>query len=222
MRRWGWLLALAVVCRVTAIAGQQREPPARLYSPEELGLLDAPDRDEWQQPDRVMDALNIADGSRVADLGAGRGWFTTRLARRVGPNGVVFALDLRRDMVESIRRQAKTDGLINIQPSLYEPDAPKLPAGLHAVVMADAYGQFRDPVSLLRQIAAALAPSGQVGIVDFKSDGAGGPGPPPDERLSPERIVHDAEQAGLTLHSREGFLRYQFMLVFAKKTSPAG
>jgi ubiquinone/menaquinone biosynthesis C-methylase UbiE len=221
MRRVGGCLGLVVVSIATTVVGQQREPPTRLFSAEELGLLDAPDRDEWQQPDRVMDALNIADGSKVADLGAGRGWFTTRLARRVGPNGVVYAFDVRREMIESIRRQVKTDGLVNIQPTLYEPDTPGVPAGLHAVLVVDAYRQFRDPVSLLKRVAAALTPTGQVGIVDFTSDGAGGPGPPIEERVRPDEIVRAAGQAGLSLRSREGFLRYQFMLVFAKKVSPA-
>ena len=60
---------------------------ARLFPPEDLGLLEGPDRDAWQRPDQIMDALRIGDGSVVADLGAGGGWFTVRLARRVGPNG---------------------------------------------------------------------------------------------------------------------------------------
>ena len=60
-----------------------------LFAPKDLGLLEGPDRDLWQMPDQIMDALGIADGSMVADIGAGGGWFTIRLARRVGPNGIV-------------------------------------------------------------------------------------------------------------------------------------
>ena len=91
-------------------AGGSRSPrspqgPAhgRLFPPEDLGILESPDRDEWQQPERIMDALGIAEASRVADLGAGGGWFTIRLARRVGPNGVVFAEDVQRQMIDSTR-----------------------------------------------------------------------------------------------------------------------
>ncbi len=65
----------------------QRPAHGRLFPPEDLGILESPDRDEWQQPDRIMDALSIAEASHVADVGAGGGWFTIRLARRVGPNG---------------------------------------------------------------------------------------------------------------------------------------
>ena len=86
-------------------APAQRDTHARLFPPEQLGLLEAAGRDEWQEPQRVMDSLGIADGARVADIGAGGGWFTIRLAHRVGPNGVVYAEDIQPEMIESIRRR---------------------------------------------------------------------------------------------------------------------
>ena len=70
----------------------------RMFPPEKLGELEGPDRDLWQKPEQVMDALGIADGTTVADLGAGGGWFTVRLARRVGPQGVVYAEDVQEQM----------------------------------------------------------------------------------------------------------------------------
>ena len=76
-------------------AGSRTQQKPRLFPPEDLGLLEAPDRDEWNKPDLIMDALGIADGAVVADLGAGGGWFTIRLARRVGPNGLVYAQDIQ-------------------------------------------------------------------------------------------------------------------------------
>src|ERR1700720_660677 len=72
----------------------------RLFPPQDLGLLEGPDRESWQKPDQIMDALGIADGSVVADIGAAGGWFTVRLARRVGPNGRVFAEDIQPRMIE--------------------------------------------------------------------------------------------------------------------------
>ncbi len=96
-------------------ARQQRQTHARLFLPEELGLLEGPDRDDWQQPDQVMDRLGISDGARVADIGAGGGWFTIRLAHRVGPNGVVYAEDIQRQMIESIARRVKREGLSNVR-----------------------------------------------------------------------------------------------------------
>ncbi len=93
------LLALSMLA-VAAVAGQQRQQHGKLFPPEEPGQLEGPDRDVWQRPDQIMDALNIAEGSVVADLGAGSGWFTIRLARRVGPNGRVYAEDIQPQMIE--------------------------------------------------------------------------------------------------------------------------
>jgi predicted methyltransferase len=217
MRRFSFpVFALAAMIAGATPAGQQRETSGRLFPPEQLVLLEAPDRDEWQQPDRIMDKLNIADGARVADIGAGGGWFTIRLARRVGPNGKVFAEDIQQQMVESITRRVEREGLTNVQPVLGTDTDPRLQPGLQAVLIVDTYPQFRDPVTLLRNVAAALAPGGRLGIVDFKTDGAGGPGPALEDRLEPDVIRRDAERAGLTFRSHETFLRYQYLLVFVK------
>ncbi len=212
--RWTLALIVAVVAGVTAAA--QQPDPHRLFPPSELGILEGPDRDEWQQPDRVMDALAIADGSRVADLGAGGGWFTMRLAMRVGPNGIVYAEDIQREMIESIHRRIDREGLRNVRTILGDPNDPHLPADLHAILIVDTYTQFRDPVSVLRNAGKALGPLGRLGIIDFKPDGSGGPGPVLEERIAPEAIEAAAAQAGLKLYSRETFLRYQYLLVFTR------
>jgi ubiquinone/menaquinone biosynthesis C-methylase UbiE len=210
------LLVLVLASIALRPAAQQRDKPAPLFPPEELAMLEGPDRDDWQQPNRVMDALAIADGSAVADLGAGSGWFTMRLARRVGPNGVVYAEDIQPEMIAYINRRIQREGLSNVRTILGTPDDPHLPAGLTAVLIVDTYPQFRNPVAVLTHVAAALSPNGRLGIVDFKTDGSGGPGPPLDQRLAPETVQRDAESAGLRLHSHETFLRYQYLLVFSK------
>jgi len=195
-------------------SGSPEGARGQLYPPDQLGVLDAPDRAQWQQPDRVMDALNIADGSHVADVGAGGGWFTTYLARRVGPNGLVDAEDVQPAMIDAIRRKVKSEGLTNVRLVLGAPDDPRLPAGLQAVLLVDTYTQISNPVALLAHVAAALAPGGRVGIVDFRNDGEGGPGPKMSERVAPDAVVRDARAAGLTLLKEERFLRYQYLLVF--------
>ena len=201
----------------TSVAlGSQRVTHGRLFPPEELGLLEGPDREEWQQPERVMDALGIADGSIVADIGAGGGWFTIRLARRVGPNGTVYAEDVQQQMLDSIARRVADQRMSWVHVLLGTLDDPNLPVGMNAVLMVDTYPQLRDPVTFLRNTAKTLAPNGRIGIVDFKTDGAGGPGPPVDERLAADVVTRDAEQAGLRLLSVETFLRYQYVLVFGK------
>jgi ubiquinone/menaquinone biosynthesis C-methylase UbiE len=208
-------LALAVASVPPAVS-QQRDTHTRLFPPEQLGLLEAAGRDEWQEPQRVMDSLGIADGARVADIGAGGGWFTIRLAHRVGPNGVVYAEDIQPEMIESIRRRVVREGLTNVEPKLGTATDPQLPGGLNAVLMVDTYPQIPQPVVLLQRIKASLAPNGRLGIVDFKTDGAGGPGPDLEDRVSPETIKQQAAAAGLKLLSHETYLKYQYLLVFVK------
>jgi hypothetical protein len=84
-----------------------------------------------------------------------------------------------------------------------------------AVLIVDAYHEMDQPVALLRNVVAALKPNGRIGIINFKKDGYG-PGPPMEQRVDPERVIRDAESAGLRLLDRPGFLPYQYMLVFGK------
>jgi ubiquinone/menaquinone biosynthesis C-methylase UbiE len=217
MRGAGTLIALLLA--VTAglpIAAQQRVSHGRVFPPEDLGNLSPPDRDEWQQPDTIMDALGIADRDRVADVGAGGGWFTVRLARRVGPNGRVYAEDLQRQMLKAIGVAVEREGWRNVESILGTATDPKLPPNLKAVLMIDLYSYLREPVVFLKSIAASLGPKGRLGIVDFKKDGAGGPGPELQYRVDPEVIIRDANAAGLKLHPHETYLRYQYLLIFEK------
>jgi len=216
MRRFSLALVVVAVALVP-LHGQQRDTHPRLFPPQQLVLLEGADRSEWQQPDRVMDALGIADGFRVADVGAGGGWFTIRLARRVGPQGVVYAEDIQPEMIVSIEQRVKREDLKNVVTTSGTASDPKLPKGLNAVLMVDTYPQLREPIAVLTSIASSLAPSGRLGIVDFKPDGAGGPGPDLSERISPDVIKRQAHAAGLKLLSHETFLKYQYLLVFGKK-----
>jgi ubiquinone/menaquinone biosynthesis C-methylase UbiE len=202
--------------RVGGQAQQQGGSHGRLFPPSDLGLLEAPDRDLWQRPDQIMDAMGIADASVVADIGAGSGWFTIRLARRVGPRGLVYAEDVQRVMIDAISRRAGREGLANVKPVLGRNNDPSLPVGsIDAALMVDAYHEIENRVAVLSNLARALKPQGRIGVIDFKLDGTG-PGPSPEERVSPDVVVKDAAQAGLRLIRQEPFLEYQYFLVFGK------
>lgn len=204
------VMLLALFLGATVLAAQH----ARLFPPEDLGLLEGPDRDAYQRPDQIMDALQIGEGSVVADLGAGGGWFTVRLARRVGPNGRVYAEDIQSQMIDAIKRRMTREGLTNVHTVLGTAvDARLPPASLDAALMVDAYHEFEEPVTLLKNVARALKPTGIIGIVNYKKDG-GGPGPPMEDRVEPGKVIADAQAAGLELRKRETFLRYQYMLTF--------
>lgn len=213
MKIIGAALLVAMLAGRMTIA-QERTGESRLFPPENLGLLEAPDRDEWQMPEEIMDALGIADGAVVADLGIGAGWFTVRLARRVGPNGIVYAEDVQPLMLQATERRVAREGLRNVRPILGTEDDPSLPAGqIDAVLIVNTHTEVADPVTLLTNVARALKPNGRVGIVDFRA-GGGGPGPEANDRVSPEVIVTDAERAGLRLLRRETFLPFQYLLIF--------
>ena len=128
----GALLAGVSVLSAGSVTAQNL-PHARLFPPEDLGQLERPDRALWQKPDQIMDSLSIADGSRVADLGAGGGWFTVRLARRVGPNGVVYAQDVQPEMLDAIDYRVNREGLTNVETVLGTTESPLLPAALAAI-----------------------------------------------------------------------------------------
>jgi SAM-dependent methyltransferase len=199
---------------------EPQKPKASLFGPQDLGLLEAPDRAQWQKPDQIMDALGIADGSIVAEVGAAGGWFTIKLARRVGPNGRVYAEDIQPLMIEQINRRVQRENLPNVVTVLGTGNDPVLPHGLDAVLISDAYPEMEDPVTLLKHVAESLKAQGRVGIVDFKP-GASGPGPKPSERIDPQVVINAAGAAGLQLTAREE-LPFQFLLVFRKRSPPRG
>jgi ubiquinone/menaquinone biosynthesis C-methylase UbiE len=212
-------IALMFVVGAVALAAGQQAPQrrGRIFSPQDLGLLEPPDREAWQKPDQVMDALHLGEGSVVADLGAGGGWFTIRLARRVGPNGTVWAEDIQRLMLEAIERRVQREGITNVQTVLGTKDDPRIvpPGSVDAVLIVDAFHEMDAPVVLLRNVAKLLAPNGLVGIIDYRQ-GQGGPGPDPEDRVAPNVIVDAANQAGLKLVGQDNFLPYQYFLRFGK------
>lgn len=205
MRRRTVLLCLvaSLVCSYSGRAGAQN-------------VSNDSRRESWQRVPDVFTAMGLAPGSTVADIGAGDGFFTTRLARAVGPTGKVYAVDISQGALDRLGRRVREEGLTNVEPILGTPTDPRLPGGLHAVLIVDTYPQLEDPVALLEKIVDTLAPNGRIGIIDFKTDGAGGPGPPSSDRIDPQVIVRDAARAGLKLRSHEKFLRYQYLLVFTK------
>jgi predicted methyltransferase len=192
-----------------------------LFQAQDLGLLEAPDRDQWQKPDQIMDALGVAEGSVVAELGAAGGWFTLRLARRVGPNGLVYAEDIQPAMLDAISRRMQNENQSNVKTVLGTPGDPRLPVGIDAVLISDAFHEMDDEtdrsviVTLLRNVGRSLKPQGRLGIVDW-TPGGGGPGPAAEHRVAPDVIIRAARAAGLQLISREDIPPFVYLLVFGR------
>lgn len=218
----------SVVLVVAAVAGgaAQAVPPkaheGRLFPPQDLGLLEAPDRDQWQRPQQILDALGVADASVVADVGAGSGWFTVRLARRVGPNGRVYAQDVQPEMLTAITRRVQREGLANVVPVKGSGSRSGLDAACcDAVLLVGVVHEIEDRVALFGNLGRALKPGGRLGVVDFRP-GDSGPGPGAAERVPAETIEREATSAGLRLIRRETFLPFQYFLIFAAGEPPTG
>jgi SAM-dependent methyltransferase len=189
----------------------------RLFPPTDLGLLEVPDRAAWQKPELIMDALRISEGAKVADIGAGGGFFTVRLAGRVGPNGKVYAQDIQQPMLEAIRRRVSREGLKNVEPRLSTETDLNLPArSLDAVLIVDTYQEIdeADREDFLRKIARTLKPNGRIGIVNYKP-GPGGPGPEPHRRIEAGLAEAEARRAGLRVIDRAN-LPFQYLLILGQ------
>ena len=157
--------------------------------------FDDPSRDAWQQPDKVVAALGLAPTMTVADVGAGTGYFTVRLARAV-PQGQVIATDIEPDMVRYLGERATREGLTNIRTVLAGADDPKLPpASVDRILVVDVWHHVADRPRYAAGLANALRPGGKLFIVDFTQ--AATHGPPKEHRLAPEAIVADLRGAGL-------------------------
>lgn len=209
--------AIAVLLASVSLLAQTKPKP-RLFAPVDLSLLEAPDRDQWQKADQTMDALNIADGSVVAEIGAAGGWFTVRLARRVGPNGLVYAEDIQPLMIDAIERRVQRENFRNVRTILGTSEDPRLPPGLDAILMCGSYHEMDAPVQVLENAARALKAQGRIGIVEF-TRGGGGPGPAADQRVEPEAVITAGQAAGLQLVLREPVPPFQYLLVFGRPTT---
>jgi len=179
--------------------------------------FESPEREAWQKPDAVVAKLAPARDAKIADLGAGTGYFAVRFAA-AAPAGQVFAVDIEPGMVEYIDARAERDGLTNLAAHLGQPDGPALPEPVDLAFMCDVFHHLADPQAYFEAVAGSLREGGRVAIVDFRKqlpDDA--PGPPEAMRMSADAIVEIMEAAGYALVGRElELLEYQYLLVFER------
>jgi predicted methyltransferase len=177
----------------------------------DLSIFEDPKRDEKLQPNRIMDVLGIREGSSVADIGAGSGWFTVRAARRVGNGGVVYAVDINRDYLDYIEKRSKRESLTNIKVILGKDDDPLLPQNsLDAVLMLKTYHEIAQPIRLLKRTRAAMRAGALLGIIDRNSEGE-------DHGLDKDLVIEEAKRAGFVLVNQYDFVKpdnVDYFLVF--------
>jgi SAM-dependent methyltransferase len=176
-------------------------------------VFDDPERDAWQKPHRVIKALALAPDARVADLGAGTGYFAVRLAHMM-PKGSVYAVDIEPDMVKYLSGRASREGLSNMVAVEGAPHDPRLPEKVDLVLLVDVYHHVEERSRYFRRLAGDLRPGGRVAVIDFKLDSP--EGPPRQARIAPERVKAELAQAGYRLLEEHAFLPYQYFLVFGR------
>ena len=178
-------------------------------------VFDDPARDAWQKPDLVLAALDLAPDQIVADVGAGTGYFTVRLARAV-PKGRVIATDIEPDMVRYLADRAKKEKLANIDAQLAGATDPKLAAtSVDRILVVDVWHHVADRAAYAKGLAAALRPGGKLAIVDFTMEAK--QGPPKHHRLLPEQIIADLKTAGLDASVSPTKLPEQYIVIATKR-----
>ncbi len=175
-------------------------------------IFDDPARDKWQKPDQVIKALSLAPDAKVADIGAGTGYFSVRLARAV-PRGKVFAVDIEPTLLEYIRHRAEHEGLKNVSTVLGNTTSPNLKGPIDLALVVDTYHHIDDRPGYFRGVAHELSPHGRVVIVDFRM-GKLPVGPPEKHRIPPAQTTREMQQAGYKKCGSFDKLPYQYVLEF--------
>lgn len=207
--KFAFCLFAGVLSAWSELAAAER-PTSEPYEGD-LAIFEDPGRAQKLQVDRVMDLLRIKRGSRVADIGAGSGWFTVRSARRVGNDGLVYAVEINPKYVRHIKRRAKREKLSNIQTVLGKPDDPMLPrSSLDAALLLKTYHEIADPIAFLRRLRPALRPGAGLGIIDRNGKGD-------DHGVNANVVIKEAAQAGFTLVAQHDFVKgdsVDYFLIF--------
>jgi SAM-dependent methyltransferase len=174
--------------------------------------FDDPARDAWQMPSRVIEALALKPGQIVADVGAGTGYFSTRLAKAAA-KPTVFAVDIEPKMVAYLTTRAASEHLGNLRAVQASAASPNLPEPVDVVLVVDTFHHIGSRAAYFAGVRKSLRPGGRVAIVDFRKD-APGDGPPPAFRFTPDQITADLTAAGFVLDASHDFLPRQHFLVY--------
>jgi tRNA A58 N-methylase Trm61 len=176
-----------------------------------------PERVTEENPDGALDAMNIRPGMTIADLGSGVGYMTLRMAKRVGPTGKIYGVDLQPGMLAELEKNAKAAGISNVVPILGEPADPKLPAGqIDMILMVDVYHEVSQPQAMVRKIREALKPNGRLILLEYRAED---PTIPinPDHKMTVEQVRAEIEPEGFKLQKPIETLPRQHLLVLTKQ-----
>jgi SAM-dependent methyltransferase len=220
------LLALGISTSATAQELRRELParaPAQVMSYRGAGWLERPERVAEEMPDEVMATLAFEDGDVVADLGAGSGFYTRRIARAVAPSGNVYAVDIQPEMLDILRENVGQEGITNVVPVLGETDDPKLPTdGVDWMILADVYHEFSAPEAMLAKMREALRSDGRIALLEYRVEDGTGDHIQAAHRMSVRQVMIEWEPAGFELVELHEFLPGQHLFVFQEAGGPRG
>ena len=178
--------------------------------------LDRSERVQEEEPDAALDAIALAPGSIVADVGAGSGYMTVKMAKRVGATGKVYANDIQPQLLTILRQRLEREKVPNVELVLGTMDDPKLPANtIDLILMVDVYHEFAEPQPMLRKMRDSLKTGGRLVLLEYRKED---PSIPirPDHKMSVAEAKMEVEAEGFTLSKVDERLPRQHILVFTK------
>jgi ubiquinone/menaquinone biosynthesis C-methylase UbiE len=175
------------------------------------------DREKYEQPDKVLNALNLREGMTVADIGAGVGYFSLRLARRVRSSGRVLAVDVQPEMLSLLKKSAEKEELLNIDLILGAPTDPHLPeSSVDLALLVDVYHEFQYPEEMITGIRRSLKPDGRLVLVEYRGEDPTVP-IKPEHKMTERQVLDEIEPMGFRLKEKLEFLPWQHILIFSKQ-----
>jgi predicted methyltransferase len=209
------LILLAAVCGASPPAKRQ---PANVMSFEGASWLEREGRAETEKPEVVLAAMELRQGMTVAEIGAGTGFFSRRLAKAIGPQGKVLAVDIQPEMLDLLKTYAAKEGITNIVPILGTETDPKLSVqGVDRILLVDVYHEFQKPEPMLAHIRESLAPGGTVTLVEYRLEGETASHINIRHRMSVEQVLAEWNAAGFELVNRLETLPSQHLFLFSAR-----
>jgi ubiquinone/menaquinone biosynthesis C-methylase UbiE len=214
-------VAIVIVAGVLVEAQRRHPVSGRVFAPVMgvggAGWLERPERENEEAPSKALDALELKPGMVVADIGAGSGYYTARISKRVGPAGRVYATDIQPGMIELLDRRIKSEGLANVATVLGGMDDPKLPAkSIDLAIMVDVYHELQQPQVFLQRLKESFKPGGRLVLLEFRKED---PNVPILEvhKMSVAEVRQEMEAEGFALDRVIEVLPWQHILVMTVK-----
>jgi ubiquinone/menaquinone biosynthesis C-methylase UbiE len=214
-------VALIIVAGVFVEAQRRHPVSGRIFAPVMgvggAGWLERPEREDEEAPSKALDALELKPGMVVADIGAGSGYYSSRIAKRVGPTGRVYATDIQQGMIDILDRRITAEGLTNITTVLGGMDDPRLPpASIDLAIMVDVYHELQQPQLFLQRLKGTFKPNGRLVLLEFRKED---PKVPILEvhKMSVAEVKQEMEAEGFVLDKVIDVLPWQHIIVLRVK-----